>query len=766
MYSQAYVYLHHPGIDASYSLINPLPNLYNNGNLQGTYVNILNDESDRAYNASNDFTYSTSSTHFDEANLYYHIDRIASYFHNLGFNSFTQITAHAHHDFFYEGDPMPNAGYFPGDHHLRFSDGQGVTGFNSFAREDKIIYHEYTHAVSDYIADLESDFYQYGAVCEGLSDYFAASFTGRTTIGEYALAGFDEERMNLSNPRISNFVQYNNDDYYWVEGEYWGYHEPHLGGEFWSACLWDLRNSLTSAVADEIIYDALGDIYPDVTFLQYRQAIIDKDISNNGGCNVNTIKHLFYLRGIGNDAGSITLSGTLTNTETWYCTNTLQGNVFVPSGVTLYIPSYATVNLNNFSIISTGGTISVDEESLIGLRATLANMAVPKAYCGSIQTAVNYAEEFNEILLENGNFNENVTISNADHLIISGSSIPEYTQLGNLTVNNCYDFEASEIGAKHIYINYGDITLLYYLYAAGTNQSGAGLTLYYSDGIDVDNLYAEYLNTGVDSYTSEADIEWSRIEDDIYGIKSWNASNIDVDNSLFCGTATDLFAYNFSSIYATSCAYDNGVPSISSSGGSTVQSLYNENCSNLSKSASENAYFDETINGDPAESEFRKINKAYFSINKKFLEDKKNKTEGNRETYCTDYQNVINDFEQFIKNNPDSPLSKIALVTTARSYKRIDNLRGKKDAGSMKDFLTGIINNKEYPALQQTAERLMIDYYRLATDYSGAIKVADELMEKYKEDKDYICDVNYAKGLILSHNMNNRKQRKNVLCQL
>ena len=72
--SQANVYLTHPGRDGSYKTISPLPHLFGNGYLQGTYAYILNknanDGYDEAYNANNDFRYSTSDTHFDEANLY------------------------------------------------------------------------------------------------------------------------------------------------------------------------------------------------------------------------------------------------------------------------------------------------------------------------------------------------------------------------------------------------------------------------------------------------------------------------------------------------------------------------------------------------------------------------------------------------------------------------------------------------------------------------------------------------------------------------
>jgi len=132
--SQANIYLRHPGLDGSYATISPLSNLSGNGYLQGTYANILNDDVSRAYNVNNDFKYSTGDTHFDEANLYYHVDKIATFFRSLGFDKFTQITAHAHH-----GSGTPEAGYYPSDHHIRFSDDQ-VPDYHSSAREDKVIY--------------------------------------------------------------------------------------------------------------------------------------------------------------------------------------------------------------------------------------------------------------------------------------------------------------------------------------------------------------------------------------------------------------------------------------------------------------------------------------------------------------------------------------------------------------------------------------------------------------------------------------------------
>ena len=72
----------------------------------------------------------------------------------------------------------------------------------------------------------------------------------------------------------------------------------------------------------------------------------------------------------------------------------------------------------------------------------------------------------------------------------------------------------------------------------------------------------------------------------------------------------------------------------------------------------------------------------------------------------------------------------------------------------MRDFLTGIIEYKKYPALKSSAERLMIDYYTEVKDYTSAIEISNNLIEKYKSDNDYACDVLYKKGLILLHNLN------------
>lgn len=434
---------------------------------------------------------------------------------------------------------------------------------------------------------------------------------------------------------------------------------------------------------------------------------------------------------------------------------TLSSNITVASNIGLEIQSSATINLNGYSIISTGGTLNVSSGATInGLRAKLTANLDLRGLCGSIQTAATYANSTNEILLENGNFNENVSINNKYSLSIFGNS--NYNHFGNLTVSSCNAFQGVGFGAKSVFINNASYVILASINAYGTNQSTIGFSLYNSDTYNVNNLTAENSQTGIlCSDGTEADIEQSFLYDNLNGLRSFNGSNVGIYNSYFCGTGLDLQTYNFSSIEAGNCYYDGGAPSTS---GSNIYHYGNQNCPlsklNSNQQTENKDYVTVTNEDKPGGPDFDRINSAYFALNKKLTNAFKEKTDFNEEAFSIDYEKVIEDFKEFIRNNPDSPLAKIALIASAKSYRRIDDIRGKNDFAGMKIFLTDIIENKEYSSLKPQAERLMIDYYRLTKDFTGALKTADNLIENYKEVPDYVCGVLYAKGLILAYDLN------------
>lgn len=303
------VYLSHPGI----SSVTPTVNFYRlngNGYLQGTYVNVLNDVNPRAYSASHNFQYNTASTHFDEANLYYHVDRFRhNFINNLGNLSFTQITAHAH-TVSVCGGGTNNACFSPGTKHIYFGDGTGE-GYNSFAQEDKIIYHEYVHAViHDLNSAILSDHNEMGAISEGVSDYLSGSFTGRSVIGDYA----QPNSRDMNNPSISTYAEYEHerDNVFPLGGVI-----AHYGGEFFSSILWDIRNNpgIASSHVDYLVLDAIEGISTNPDFLEFRDAMMTAD----SFIHSELIQNTFAAKGVGHYASlppsaptgiSITNAGT------------------------------------------------------------------------------------------------------------------------------------------------------------------------------------------------------------------------------------------------------------------------------------------------------------------------------------------------------------------------------------------------------------------------------------------------------------------------
>ena len=98
-------------------------------------------------------------------------------------------------------------------------------------------------------------------------------------------------------------------------------------------------------------------------------------LGNNASFTTGTLAYSYNGANFRADLKTVnySTSGTLSSNETWYTTNSLAGDVSVPSGVTLTIPSTATVNLNAHSIISTGGTITLDAGAGISPNKVLLN---------------------------------------------------------------------------------------------------------------------------------------------------------------------------------------------------------------------------------------------------------------------------------------------------------------------------------------------------------------------------------------------------------
>ncbi len=110
----------------------------------------------------------------------------------------------------------------------------------------------------------------------------------------------------------------------------------------------------------------------------------------------------------------VTTSGTMASNEIWISGVTLTGNVTVPSGVTLAITSCATVNLNGYSLASSGGgTIAIQGGTINGIAAEIVNAGNTVGYYPSIQSALSAATSGQTVSVVPGTFtiSSNLTVA-------------------------------------------------------------------------------------------------------------------------------------------------------------------------------------------------------------------------------------------------------------------------------------------------------------------------------------------------------------------
>ena len=255
--------------------------------LSGPFVEILNEDVPEAvYNGPPDvlWSYPVMDTHFDEINVFYHVNRFHAYLRStLGFSGADiQLPAMVHY-----GDFFGNA-FYDGTG-IYFGDGDGFFTGN-FAQDD-VICHEYSHFMFDRAITMGYGFNEVGAMNEGGADYFACTFTDDSVNGEaFDLVGDiarDLDNKGFSPPRIYP-------DFLIANG-----FEPHYGGEVWGGALWDLRKALGASVADIIAWEGLFYLPPDPLFIDGRDGIVQADLDLFQGIHVRTVEQLMFERGIG-----------------------------------------------------------------------------------------------------------------------------------------------------------------------------------------------------------------------------------------------------------------------------------------------------------------------------------------------------------------------------------------------------------------------------------------------------------------------------------
>ncbi|MEZ5354842.1 MAG: IPT/TIG domain-containing protein [Bryobacteraceae bacterium] len=193
--------------------------------------------------AQGNFVYSTEELRFDEAQLYWGIDRAHARFRALGFDGLDRpVDGVVYFPDAFKGGPFFNPASFSGRGGIFFAP-SGPRDIDLTWDVD-VIFHEYTHAVVNAVIGDEQSL-EFGALNEGYGDYFSNSFQNDPNTGEFGVQAF---LPGLPYLRTSeNAARYPRD---YVT-------EVHSGSLIWSGALWDLRKRMGAERADRIALGAL-----------------------------------------------------------------------------------------------------------------------------------------------------------------------------------------------------------------------------------------------------------------------------------------------------------------------------------------------------------------------------------------------------------------------------------------------------------------------------------------------------------------------------
>ena len=173
----------------------------------------------------------------------------------------------------------------------------GAANYNDSSNDGMVVFHEYGHGVSNRLvgggtATSCLSGVQSGAMGEGWSDYFAATYFNNPLMSTYI------SRSNFTGSRRSGYERY---PYTYEDLGNEG-HEVHRDGEIWAATLWDVRRRLGAAATDKLVIAALRVTPCRPSMIQARDAMLAADELLNGGSNRALLWQVFAARGMGKSA--------------------------------------------------------------------------------------------------------------------------------------------------------------------------------------------------------------------------------------------------------------------------------------------------------------------------------------------------------------------------------------------------------------------------------------------------------------------------------
>ena len=450
-----------------------------------------------------------------------------------------------------------------------------------------------------------------------------------------------------------------------------------------------------------------------------------------------------------------TLAGTLQDNEFWWGNITI-GNqdVIVPSGVRLVIHSNATVNLNGHSIISTGGAIIKQTGATINGLAAKIGYSGQYGLCGTVQAAINSYNN-HSVYIQSGSFNENITIYNKPGIIVSGVG---YSSVVNgISIINSNGADVSVLTTRYLGISNSVQPYIEEVMIVPYSEEAEGSFFgYNSSYISLGDITLSNTPDGYGASFSNCTglfypINGMHFENNELALVFYNGSSFTMNQPYFCTNDMDISTDGTSHVTCNNGPTFSGNPTQTTYGNVSWNSY--STCG-LSKRSSSTTQSITDVSKDIPSDKFQSINTLYHELSQKIV------TGADKESYSQDIFVFIDECKSFITSKESLTYTSAVLDLAVHTYKQLNDYEG------MKVFIDEVIGNKEISELHNRAKRCLLDYYGYKKDYNGAIKMAYDILDNEKSDKDLICEVYFSKGLLLEYSLEQKEKASKIYEEL
>ncbi len=226
-----------------------------------------------------DFFYTRSQQGFEDVVVYHHIDKNQRYIQALGFDNIQNTPI--------ECDPhglngQDNSHYIPSQNRLAW--GEGCV---DDAEDVDVVLHEYGHAIQHGTVTGWGGGEE-GAMGEGFGDYWAGSYS--RDVSEFHWNWV----FNWDGHNVCWGGRYLDREWYYPDNIIG---QVHHDGEIWSAALMKIWQEIGRVTTDHLILASHFYLGTYATMIDGAEAVVQADLDNNDGLNMDTLVEWFVHRG-------------------------------------------------------------------------------------------------------------------------------------------------------------------------------------------------------------------------------------------------------------------------------------------------------------------------------------------------------------------------------------------------------------------------------------------------------------------------------------